>query len=107
MYDFILQIIVTFALALMIYLVARALPRVSELPAPAPKRDYVGEVIKRIPFKKIDDFLNSLAAKLLRKAKVFVLKLDNLISGYLGKLKTNGNGKENSKPDLFKNGQNQ
>jgi hypothetical protein len=107
MYDFIFQIIIMLALTLMIYLAARALPRVSELPAQPSKRDYVGEIIKQIPFEKIDAFLNALAAKLLRKAKVFVLKIDNLISRYLNQLRTNGNGKEHFKPDLFKNDQNQ
>ena len=102
MYDFILQTIVMLALALMVYLAARALPRVSEIPAPAPKRDYVGEFFRQIPFEKIDAFLNSAASKFLRKAKVWVLKLDNLISNYLGKLKTNGKGKDSAR-DLFKN----
>ena len=78
----------------MIYLVARAIPRVSEIVAPVNQRKPLDELVKKIPFDKIDAFLNSLTAKFLRKAKIFVLKLDNLISQYLTKFKTNGSGKE-------------
>lgn len=81
----------------MIYLVARAVPRVSEIATTTPKRDYVGEVIKKIPFEKIDAFLNSFAAKFLRKAKIVVLKLDNWISGHLNKFKSSNGNKEASK----------
>lgn len=106
MYDFILQTIIMLSLTVMIYLVARAVPRVSEAATPANKKDYVGKFFKKIPFDKIDTFLNSLTAKFLRKSKIIVLKLDNLISGSLNKIKTtNGNGKENSKPTFFSNEQ--
>ncbi len=97
MYDFILQIIVMASLAVLVYLVARAIPRVSEMPTNTLKRDYVGEIAKKIPFEKIDAFLNSFAAKFLRKAKIITLKLDNWISGHLNKFKSASGNKENSK----------
>lgn len=97
MYDFILQTIVMVSLGVIIYLFARAIPRVSEASVSVPKRDYVGEVLKKIPFQKIDNLLNSVAAKLLRKSKIVVLKLDNWISSHLHKFKPANGNKETSK----------
>lgn len=87
MYDFILQVIVMLSLGTAVYLIARAIPRVSEAPAPAVKKNYFDELVKRIPFEKIDAFLNAAAAKILRRVKVFIMKVDNLITGYLNKIK--------------------
>ena len=97
MYDFILQVIVMLSLGTAVYLIARAIPRVSETPAPAVKKNRFDELVKQIPFEKIDAFLNSSAAKVLRRVKVFIMKADNLITGYLNKIKpANGTAKEPS-----------
>lgn len=102
MYDLILQVIIMLSLAAMIYLVARVVPRVSEMAAPANQKNYLDGLVRKIPFEKIDAFLNSLVAKILRKAKILVLKLDNLISHNLGKFKTtNSNGKEAFSRDML------
>lgn len=83
------------SLGAVIYLIARAMPRVSEAPAPAVKKNHFDELVKQIPFEKIDAFLNAAAAKILRRAKVLIMKTDNLVTGYLGKIKpVNGSAKE-------------
>lgn len=105
MYDFILQIIIIVSLAVLVYLVARVVPRISEMVVPTSQKNYLDELIKKIPLDKIDAFLNSLIAKVLRKAKIFVLKLDNLISGYLSKFKTKDNGKEALSRDILEKGE--
>ena len=72
-------------LGIMIYLVGRAVPRVSD--------DVSRPLIKTLrPFggltlEKIDLALNSFLEKTLRKAKLLILRLDNAISGYLDKIK--------------------
>ena len=97
MYDFILQIAVFLSLGLIIVLLARALPRIEEDKAPAAKKSNVfDKILSRLPLAKIDLFVNSVLGKILRRMKVVVLKADNLINNYLGKLKkTNGNGNVN------------
>ena len=102
MYNFILQITIMLSLAVMIYLAARVVPRVSEMPTPTNQKNHVDQLVKKIPLDKIDFFLNSLVAKFLRKSKIFVLKLDNLISNSLNKFKTtNENGKDALKRDIL------
>ncbi len=85
----------------MLYLMTRAVPRVSETIAPVNQRNYVDEFVKKIPFDKIDAFINAWAAKFLRKSKILVLKLDNRIGDSLIKFKTNGNGKEVLNRDIL------
>ncbi|MEK9150510.1 MAG: hypothetical protein AAB411_00235 [Patescibacteria group bacterium] len=104
MYNFILQTALMIGLGIMIYLVGRAVPRVSD--------DVSRPLIKTLrPFggltlEKIDLALNSFLEKTLRKAKLLILRLDNAISGYLDKIKKiNGVDRKNGedKPTLFEN----
>ncbi len=88
-------------------MMARAVPRVSETAAPVNQKNYVDELVKRIPFEKIDSLLNSWASKFLRKFKILVLKLDNRISDSLIKFKANGNGKEVLNRDILQSEQGQ
>ncbi len=85
----------------MVYLAARALPRVGEQVLPSRTAKYFDELVKKIPLEKIDVFLSSLAEKLLRKSKILILKVDNKVTFYLNKFKSGTNGKEIAKPDLF------
>ena len=92
MYNFLLQIIVFVSLGLIIYLMARALPRVSDV---EPRRgpNIFDRLIKKVPTQKIDQGINSFLVKSLRKIKVVLLKIDNFINHRLGKLsKKTGNG---------------
>lgn len=86
MLNFILQIIVFSSLGLVIYMIARAVPRVpEELPMPR-RSNWVDRLMSKIPMSKIDDRLNAFFAKFLRKFRVVVMKMDNFINDRLGKL---------------------
>lgn len=95
MYDFILQTILILSLTVITFLFARALPRVEEESAGPGHADLLDHWLGRLPLEKMDAFVNSLFSKSLRRLRVIVLKLDNLIHGWLQKVKKasgNGNG---------------
>lgn len=105
MYNFILQIIIMASLGTLIYLIARAVPRIENLEEsfqklPVGKLD---RLINLIPLDKIDITLSTLTEKMLRKIKLNLMRWDNLMAGHLKKIKkTNGNGfTKEEKPTLF------
>ncbi|HEY4475596.1 MAG TPA: hypothetical protein VJB92_02625 [Candidatus Paceibacterota bacterium] len=96
MYDFFLQSVVFISLGIVVYLMARALPRArEEVNQPvAGISQKVKDMVSRIPLSKLDASLNGTLSKFLRKLRVIVLKLDNFIHDRLNKLnKSSGNGK--------------
>ncbi len=107
MYNFILQILLMSSLGAVIYLIARAIPRVGD--------DFLGEknmpkhsrfdnfVHNYLKIEKLDTVLNSYLEKFLRKAKVFIMRVDNIVSGYLDKLKKLNNNiqRNGEKPTIF------
>lgn len=102
MYNFILQTILMSSLAAIIYLFARALPRVNESSSQKQGGDYIEELLNRLPFEKADAFVSMTMEKVLRKTKVFVLKLDNILTTHLKNLKpTIGAGKNEAVDQLF------
>lgn len=95
MYSFVLQSIVFTSLGVVVYMMARALPRVSDVePRKGPR--WVERLMNRVPTEKIDQGINSFLVKFLRKFKLVVLKLDNFIGHRLGKLskKTTDSGEK-------------
>jgi len=93
MYDFILQTILILSLTVIVYLFARALPRVEEEAGSAGHPDYFERWFGKLPLAKMDALFNSASFKFLRQLRVIVLKLDNLIHGWLQKVKkSSGNG---------------
>ncbi len=91
MYDFILQIFLISSLAVVVYLMARALPRVAQNGKdPINFYDYFERWIDRLPIQKFDDRLNLFLSKFLRKTRLLVMKIDTRIVHSLGKLKKNG-----------------
>lgn len=102
MYDFILQNIIVVGLGIVIYLLARALPRVSgDLDSSVPKKPGRIEVfIKSLPLAKIDAAVSASLEKILRKVRVVNLKIENSINAGIGRLR-----KENAKKDGSSNQQ--
>ncbi len=90
MYDFLLQIIFFTSLAFIIYLLARTLPRVSEEEAASGslKENYFDKLIKKLPLDKIDVAFNLFTGKILRRLKIVILKIDNLLNRLLNKTKS-------------------
>lgn len=100
MYNFILQILVFSSLGLIIYLLARAVPRVSDAPAPTKTANFFDKLMGKLPLVKIDEGINSFLAKFLRKSKVVIMKVDNFINHRLGKLtRKNGSGEKKGDGD--------
>jgi poly-D-alanine transfer protein DltD len=91
MYDFILQTFFITSLAVIIYLMARSLPRIQEAEGHVTLSDYLEKWVAKLPLSKIDDSLNNRLEKFLRRTRVLVLKLDNSINRHLNKRKENGN----------------
>jgi len=89
---------------MIIYLMARAVPRVDdEISKPAVKLDRLFDSLR---LEKLDAILSNFLEKFLRKVKLFLMKLDNLTNNYLDKVKqtkSNGNGQKDKeeKPSLF------
>jgi len=90
----------------MIYLIARAAPRVGDDIA----HDIGGHISKldrifsHAQFEKLDVIFNNLVEKGLRKLKLLLMRLDNLTNKYLDRIKSyknNGNKKGVERPSLF------
>lgn len=84
----------------MIYLLARAVPRVNQSASDSPRKDYFEEFFKKLPLEKADAFVSFWLERGLRSLKVTVLKLDNLLTKHLQKLRPLSNG-PSGKPNLF------
>jgi len=101
MYDFLLQTSFFVSLGVVIYLLARAVPRIHESGEIVHAPGRFDRLLSKLPLQKIDERINVFLEKFLRRAKVVLMKLDNFINHHLGRLrKSNGNDAE-KKPDLF------
>jgi hypothetical protein len=78
MANLILELIVMVSLAIIVYLMAAAVPRVEE-------KEEGEERLQRttIPLAKLDNLLIKVRDKLLRRTKIMVMKIDNFISRQL------------------------
>jgi len=96
MYDFILQIAVFASLGVIIYLLARGMARVPETETEAvpPKHGIFDEFLKRLPLRQIDNFISLVLERVLRKIRLVLAKVDNLLNRSISKVKQgdkNGN----------------
>ncbi|KKR88774.1 MAG: hypothetical protein UW50_C0001G0150 [Candidatus Wolfebacteria bacterium GW2011_GWA1_44_24] len=105
MYNFILQIAIMLSLGAMVYLVARATPRVSDIEESSDHSFHgrLDKLIAKIPLDKIDFVLSLTFEKSLRKLKLMLMKWDNVVTGHIEKIKkTNGSElSKEDKPNLF------
>jgi len=87
MLEFVFVSILMVSFSAVLYLMARALPRIVEEPQLEEPRSFLDRwAHSQIP-EKVDVALNGFLLKFLRKLKVFVLKLDNMLSRHLQKVK--------------------
>lgn len=105
MLDFIIQLTIVGSLALMIVILARALPRIAEDDGRVKSNGAIlDRVMQRIPTATIDVAISGFLEKVLRKIRVVNLKLENLINSGIHRLRGESeNGKEKERPadDLF------
>lgn len=96
MYDFLLQLFFISSLAVIVYLMARALPRVANGETPRAFYDQLERWLEKLPVHKLDEKLNNYFFKFLKKTRVIVMKMDNRIVHSLNRIKKNGeNGNGN------------
>ena len=84
MFDFTTNILFVASLSVIVYLLARALPRVPDDVVPASAFD---KLVERLPLEQVDNALVSTFEKILRKVRVLVMKLDNTINRNLDQLR--------------------
>jgi len=82
MYDFIVHISLVGSLAIMIYLLARALPRVAD-DSGIMSSGMFDRLVEKLPLQRIDLMISAFFEKVLRKIKILVSKFDNMINSYL------------------------
>ena len=87
-----------FSLSAVFYLIVRALPRIEET-APVSNSFLDRWAHSHIP-EKIDEKFNSFLLKFLRRFKITILRVDNMISSHLHKI--NATTAENDKKIDFK-----
>lgn len=95
-----LQIILMTSLGIMVYLIARAVPRINDIE----KIDngYYSKIDNFISFlkvEKIDVFFSVILEKVLRKLKFYLMKWDNILTSHIKKIKKENGDNEKQ---LFK-----
>lgn len=96
MLDFILQISIVLSLSVIIYLFARALPRVGDAgEAKTAKKNYFENFLKKLPLQKIDASVSAFLEKILRKLRVVLLKIENTLDSAISRLRKGSNGSAN------------
>ncbi|MBI5401645.1 hypothetical protein HZB05_02355 [Candidatus Wolfebacteria bacterium] len=110
MYNFILQTLIMISAGVMIYLMARKVPRivdvVDERASSKPKGlgAKIDHLLSSLPLEKIDFFVSQLLEKILRKTKLWLMKVDNQLTHHLNKykkFKPTGGTETSAKPSLF------
>ena len=103
MYDFLLQTSFFLSIGAILYLMARAVPRVSDAKPETHAPGVFDKLLSKLPLGALDERLEVFFEKSLRRVKVLILKLDNLINRYLGRFKKNsGPAGGNGSGRLFK-----
>lgn len=104
MYSFTLQFLIMSSLAAIIYLVARTVPRIDEnVILGGEKKSFFDNLISKLPLEKIDLLINNLTEKLLRRIKIVIMKIDNVLTRKISSYKPSSSGKKDLRPNIFEN----
>lgn len=87
MYNFIFQLIIFVSLGVIIYLFARALPRVENENVSSRQLPLLDSFLSARILDRADNIAKTILEKILRRIKIIVMKVDNFVSEHLGKLK--------------------
>ncbi|MSR73613.1 MAG: hypothetical protein EXS60_00935 [Candidatus Pacebacteria bacterium] len=92
MYAFLLQLTLIAGLAVMTFIVLRSLPRVTveEGETEPSLAARFGNFLNSLPLHHVDERINGFLFKLLKRSRVFILKLDNRLSRHLDRVKKSG-----------------
>ncbi len=83
MLRFIIQTLIMVSLAAILYLMAKAVPRIGDEPENGPENQ--GRVMMYV--EKLDEFLKAFLEKFLRQVRVWILKFDNFIGQKINRFK--------------------
>ena len=86
MFKFLLEIIIVCGFGVVLYLFARALPRIEEGTGESREKRSKSDALS-VYLEKIDEWIGAVMEKFLRRAKIWVLKLDNFVSVRLNRFK--------------------
>ncbi len=92
--EFIFTIILMVCLGTVLYLTVQALPRIEEVPSE--EKGFLERWARSEMPEKIDAAFNNFLLKFLRRTKVLILKLDNVLAKHLQKIKP----EENKRPNI-------
>lgn len=92
MYAFLLQMTFVTSLAVITFILLRSLPRVATEEAEPSLAARFSDFLNRLPLHHIDERINTFLFKLLKRSRVFVLKIDNRLSRHLDHVKKTGAG---------------
>ena len=89
MYDFSLQIIAVLSGAVIIYILSRGLPRVEESVGETQVSFFarLDSRLKKLPLRKLDEWVLGFLEKFLRKIRVLNLKIENSVNSGISKLR--------------------
>jgi hypothetical protein len=92
------------SLAALIYLVARAIPRIDEnVVLSFSRKSFFNRIVSSVPLEKLDLMFNNLLEKILRKFKILVMKFDNVLTKWLSRFKPVTLKEKNIRPNIFNN----
>ncbi len=86
MFDFATHIIFVVSLIVMVFLLARALPRIADDAGAVPASAF-DKLVEKLPLERVDNALVSFLERLLKKGKLFVHKMDASINRNLDQLR--------------------
>ncbi len=90
MYGFLLEISLFISLGILIYMLALVIPRVDETEEATHTHGRLDRLLEKLPLQAIDERLNGLFEKTLRRLRVFLFRADHVIDERLEKLKKAG-----------------
>jgi len=96
MFQFILTNLLLLSLGTIVFLMIRTLPRIDESESPQKKNILERWLTSQMP-EKLDKISYNFLSKLLRKSKVSLLKVNNVIDQKINQLKIKNPSKEESK----------
>ncbi len=86
MFDLIIQLIFMVSFGVIVYMIALAVPRVSDEEMGITEADTkLASFAKKLPLEKIDAAFMASRDKILRRLKIYIMKADNFVTHRLNK----------------------
>lgn len=97
LYSFILETAIFAGIGVLILILARALPRIEdETISSSGRKSKIVRAFKKIPLDKIDDSVNLVFHKILRKIKIIIMRADNMVTEKINNVRSDSNKKPGS-----------